>query len=108
MGSVCVGAFFKALIGFIKFVYELLTPEKADDENSWKAKYKKCCDCVCCLCMKLFDWINGGAYTVVNITGDGYCDSALKSVSIRLNNLASSTILVVLQMVSDIIFRSLQ
>ena len=28
MGSVIMGAFFKALIGFIKFMYELLTPEK--------------------------------------------------------------------------------
>jgi hypothetical protein len=26
MGSVCLGAFFKALLGFIKFMYELLTP----------------------------------------------------------------------------------
>ena len=26
MGSVCLGSFFKALIGFIKFMYELLTP----------------------------------------------------------------------------------
>jgi hypothetical protein len=107
MGSVCFGAFFKALLGFIKFLYELLTPEEAKDENSWIAKYKKCCDCICCLCMKLFDWLNGGAYTIVNITGDSYCDSALKSASIRLNNLASTSILIVLQTVKNELFRYL-
>lgn len=53
--------------------------------------------------MKLFDWINGGAYTVINIMGDDYCDSALKATSIRLNNLASSSILVVLQAVRSIV-----
>lgn len=104
MGSVCFGSFFKALIGFIKFLYELLTPEKQDDESNWKAYLKKCCDCFCCICMKLFDWINGGAYTVINIMGDDYCDSALKATSIRLNNLASSSILVVLQAVIILLF----
>lgn len=107
MGSVCVGSFFKALIGFIKFLYEILTPEKSDNDTSLMAKYKKCCDCICCLCLKLFDWINGGAYTVINITGDSYCTSALKSASLRLNNLASSAILIVLQTVNHNLYRSL-
>ena len=99
MGSVCFGAFFKALIGFLKFMYEMLTPEEAKDQNSIWYKYKKCCDCIFCICMKLFDWLNMGAYTVVNVVGDSYCDSALKATSLRINNLASSAILTVLQTV---------
>lgn len=55
--------------------------------------------------MKLFDWLNGGAYAVVNIMGDSYCDSALKSASIRLNNLASTAILLVLQTVKYMLYR---
>ncbi len=108
MGSVAIGAFFKALIGFIKFMYEVLTPEDAKDENSWSAKFKKCCDCFCCLCLKLFDWLNCGAYTVVNIVGDSYCDSAMLSASLRINNLASSAILLSLQTVRYSLFRCLQ
>lgn len=55
--------------------------------------------------MKLFDWLNTGAYTVVNIVGDSYCTSALKAASIRLNNLASTAILGVLSTVNNVIFR---
>ena len=57
--------------------------------------------------MKLFDWLNCGAYAVVNITGDSYCDSALKAASLRLNNLAASAILTVLSTVLFILFRYL-
>jgi len=49
--------------------------------------------------MKLFDWLNGGAYTVVNIVGDDYCSSALKSVDVRLKNIAISGIITILQTV---------
>lgn len=55
--------------------------------------------------MKIFDWLNMGAYTVVNVVGDSYCDSALKAASLRINNLASSAILTVLQTVFTIIVR---
>lgn len=55
--------------------------------------------------MKLFDWLNCGAYAVVNITGDTYCSSALKAASLRLNNLAASAILTVLSTVFTVIVR---
>lgn len=99
MGSVCAGSFFKALLAFVKFMYEILTPEVQADGDGWKSKMKKCCDCICCLCMKLFDWLNGGAYTVINITGDDYCSSAMKGVEIRLKNLAVTGIITILQTV---------
>lgn len=55
--------------------------------------------------MKLFDWLNSGAYAVVNITGDSYCNSALKAASLRLNNLAATAILSVLSTVLFVLFR---
>jgi hypothetical protein len=58
--------------------------------------------------MKIFDWLNMGAYTVVNVVGDSYCDSAVKAASLRINNLASSAILTVLQTVIISLLRFLQ
>ena len=98
-----------ALVGFIKFLYELLVPNEVKDEESCIGSYKKCCDFVCCLCVGyLFQWFNGGAFTAVNLIGDSYCTSAMKAFSIRLNNLGSTSILAVLQVVLVCLFRSLQ
>ena len=77
IGSVCLGSFFMALLGIIKFIYELITPEQKEGETGLLATYKKCCDCICCLCTSfLFKWFNSGAYTVTNIVGDSYCTAA--------------------------------
>jgi hypothetical protein len=57
--------------------------------------------------MKLFDWLNCGAYTVVNIAGDSYCDSAFKAAALRINNFAASAILTVLSTVLFVLFRYL-
>jgi hypothetical protein len=98
-----------ALIGFIKFMYELLTPEDPKDSTSCIASYKKCCDCVCCLCVSyLFQWFNAGAFTVINVVGDPYCDSAFKAFTIRLSNLATTAVLMILQVVTILSFRSLR
>jgi hypothetical protein len=70
IGSVCVGSFFTALLGFIKFIYELLTPEVENGDTGCLASYKKFCDCICCLCSsQLFQAFNSGALTGVNLTG---------------------------------------
>jgi hypothetical protein len=55
--------------------------------------------------MKLFDWLNGGAYTVINITGDDYCSCVMKSVEVRLNNIAVTGIITILQTVFILICR---
>lgn len=65
-----MGSFFTALLGFIKFLYELLTPEVEKDATGCLAGYKKFCDCICCLCSSyLFQAFNSGALTGVNLTG---------------------------------------
>ena len=53
--------------------------------------------------MKLFDWLNGGAYTVVNITGDDYCSGAMKGVEVRLKNIAVTGIITILQAVTSLL-----
>ncbi len=69
------GSFFIALIGIIKLIYDLLAPEKKDGMSGPVALLRGCCDVVCCLCMRLFEWFNAGAFTLVNYTGKSYCTS---------------------------------
>ena len=99
IGSVALGSFFLALLGFLKLLYELLTPEETKEEGCM-AGYKKCCDCICCLCTSyLFKCFNNGAYAVINITGDTYCTSAMSAFTAKLNNLGSSTVVSIVQVV---------
>lgn len=107
IGSVVLGAFFMALLGIIKFIYELVTPEQKEGEKGLLASYKKCCDCICCLCTSyLFKWFNSGAYTVTNLVGDSYCTAAGRAFTVRLNNIATSSIVAIVQTVNFALFSS--
>jgi hypothetical protein len=89
-----------ALLGILKFIYELITPEQKEGETGILATYKKCCDCICCLCTSfLFKWFNSGAYTVINMVGDSYCTAAGRAFEIRVKNLATSSIVAIVQVV---------
>ena len=106
MGSVAMGSFFMALIGFMKFLYELLAPDSSKEHTGPALYLRKCCDCLCCLCIgKLFDWFNAGAYTWINMTGDSYCASGINSVTLRAKHLASTSVLAILQVVIFKLFR---
>jgi hypothetical protein len=92
IGSVVLGSFFMALFGLLKFLYELVTPEQKEGEIGFLAGYKKFCDCVCCICTKLFQCFNDGAFTVVNLKGDSYCTAAARAFSVRIKNIAASSV----------------
>lgn len=84
IGSVALGSFFMALFGFLRFIYELLTPEKAEQEGCM-ANWKKFCDCCCFLCVSyIFNCFNSGAYTFIHLASDGYCASAWEVMGLRL------------------------
>lgn len=107
IGSVCLGSFFMALLGFIKFLYELVTPEQKEGTTGCLATYKKFCDCICCLCTSyLFQWFNSGAFSVINLAGDSYCTAAGRAFSIRLNNIGTTSIVSIVQAVPLSLFRS--
>lgn len=77
MGSVAMGSFFMAVLGFIKFLYELLKTEEQPNPDSCMYYWSKFCNCCCFLCVTyLFNWFNSGAYTFIHISGDSYCSSA--------------------------------
>ena len=100
MGSVCAGSFLLALIGFIKLVYTLLAPDPKQEHTGCVSCWHKFCDCLCCLCIgKLFDWLNTGAYTWINMAGDSYCHSAFEALALRIKNAAASGVLYVLSIV---------
>lgn len=106
IGSVTVGAFFLALLGLIKFIYDLVTPEQKEGEKGLLASYKKCCDCICCLCTSyLFKWFNSGAYTVTNLVGDSYCTAAGRAFTVRINNIATSSIVAIVQTIFTFLIR---
>lgn len=88
-----------AFIGFLKFIYEVLTPEKADEEGCLKS-WKKFCDCCCILCVKwLFDCLNNGAYTFIHLSGDSYCSSAVEVIAIKIRDIIISGVVMVLDLV---------
>jgi hypothetical protein len=85
IGSVALGSFIIALFGFLKFMYELLTPEKTEDSGCM-ASWKKFCDCCCFICVSaIFDWLNAGAYTFIHLSGESYCTSVYDAVKLRLS-----------------------
>ena len=107
IGSVCKGSFLLAVIGFVKFMYALLAPDEKKEQTGFFLYLRKCCDCLCCLCIgKIFDWFNAGAYTWINMTGDTYCSSGLNSASLRGKHLATTSVLALLQVVTSNLRRS--
>lgn len=84
IGSVAFGSFLMALFAFIKFLYELLTPEKTDEQGCM-ASWKKFCDCCCFLCISyIFNCFNSGAYTFIHISGQNYCTSAFEVLGLKV------------------------
>lgn len=104
MGSVCKGSFFFALVGFIKVMYTLLAPEENKEHTGFAYYLRKACDCLCCICMKIFEWFTIGAYTWINMAGDPYCTAGQKSAALRLNSLASSTAMAIIGFVHLLLF----
>jgi hypothetical protein len=97
-----------ALLGILKFIYELITPEQKEGETGILATYKKFCDCICCLCTSfLFKWFNSGAYTVINMAGDSYCTAAGRAFEIRLRYIGTSSIVSIIQVVKIYLFSCL-
>jgi len=43
--------------------YHILVPQKESDTTLVNI-FKKCCDCVCCICTKLFECFTNGAFTL--------------------------------------------
>lgn len=80
-------------------MYTLLAPSEDEEHQGFWKYLRKCCDCLCCLCMKIFEWFTVGAYTWINMAGDSYCTAGLNSSSLRLKNLAASTAMAILSAV---------
>ena len=90
-------------------VYTLLAPDPDKEHTGCVYYFRKCCDCLCCLCIgKLFDWLNTGAYTWINMAGDPYCHSAIEAFALRLKNAAASGVLYVLSIVNIDLCRFMQ
>ncbi len=107
MGSVAMGSFFLALIGFIKFMYTMLAPDENTEHTGFFYYLRKCCDCLCCLCIgAIFEWFNAGAYTWINMAGDSYCTSGINSFSLRAKHLASTSVMAILEVVLSYLCRS--
>lgn len=65
------------------------------------SSYKKFCDCLCCLCVTyLFSCFNSGAYTFINLSGRTYCDSAFEVLAVKIKDIATTSVVTVLQVVT--------
>lgn len=107
IGSVAMGSFFMALFGFIRFMYELLSPEDDGDGVGCKASWKKFCDCCCWLCVSyIFNCFNSGAYTYIHLAGDSYCTSAWEVVALRLKEPVSTAVIAFMSIVLIVLHSS--
>jgi hypothetical protein len=95
-----MSSFFIALFGFLKFMYELLTPEKTSGEGCMSS-WKKFCDCCCYICVNsIFNWLNSGAYTFIHLAGEGYCTSVYDAVKLRMKEMVCSSVVAFLSAVN--------
>lgn len=103
MGSVIFGGFMLAILGLVRLVYEAVMPH---DEDANTSILRKCCDCICCCCLKIFEWFCSGAFTIINIRATPFCSSGSEAFSLRLANFATSSIVSIVQAVLLLLFRS--
>lgn len=104
IGSVCAGSFMLALLGVVRMAYHILVPQKESDTTLVNI-FKKCCDCVCCICTKLFECFTNGAFTLVNIQGTAFCGAGTESFKLKVANLDLSSIVAMVQSVTLLLFR---
>ena len=104
MGSVIFGGFLLIIFGILRLIYEALYPQSVDGElNCWQ----KCCGCLCCCCTKIFDWFTTGAFTVINVRGTSFCPSGYEAFSLKMTNIATSSVVSVVQVVPIDLYRYL-
>jgi len=95
MGSVSFASFMLIFLGILRLIWEALTPQ-GQDGGCWK----KCCDCLCCCCNKLFEWFTTGAFTIINIRATPFCSSGAEAFDLRwFENMGTSSIVAVVQAV---------
>jgi hypothetical protein len=97
IGSVVFGGIMLALLGLLRLIYEVLVPQQGGDGE--KSCWQKCCNCLCCLCNKLFEWFTTGAFTIINIRGTPFCPSGEEALSLKLGNPGTSSVVAVVQAV---------
>ena len=101
IGSVAMGSFLLALLSFIKFMYDLLAPEKDDEKEGCLGCWQKFCSCCCFLCVSyLFNCFNSGAYTFIHLAGDSYCTSAWEVLSLKIKDPVSTGVVTFMSVVN--------
>ena len=95
-----------ALLGIARMAYHILVPQKESDTTLVNI-FKKCCDCICCICTKLFNCFTNGAFTIVNINGTAFCGAGMKSFELKASNLGVSSIVAMVQSVAILLLRHL-
>jgi len=88
-GSICLGAFIVAVIQFIRIIIEYIDSQTKDlQEGNPMLKYlimiAKCC---AAYLERILQYINMNAYIIVAVEGTNYCASAIKAISLLLNNM---------------------
>ena len=96
-----MGSFLLALLSFIKFMYDLLAPEKDDEKEGCLGCWQKFCSCCCFLCVSyLFNCFNSGAYTFIHLAGDSYCTSAWEVLSLKIKDPVSTGVVTFMSVVN--------
>lgn len=93
-----------ALLGMARLAYNILVPQKESD-NTLVNVLKKCCDCLCLVCLKLFECFAHGGYTIININGTPFCESGAEAFKLQLANFDVSSIVTMVQAVILNLFR---
>lgn len=100
-----MGSFLVSIFGFLKIVYNLITPD-SNVKDGFLYNIKRCCDCFFCFCLNtVFEWLNSNAYTWIHLTANSYCSSAASSMGLQIANSATSGFMVILTTIFSVVFR---
>lgn len=86
MGSVAMGSFLNALFGLVKFLYCSLVSDKSYRLRvSWADNARSIIDGLCCCCINyVFNCLNSGTYSYINLYGRQYCTSSIDILCLKM------------------------
>lgn len=89
LGSIALGAFIVAVIQFIRLIIKYIESKcKELKEKNTLVKFAFCCVNCCLACVEcVMKYINRNAYIMVAVEGKGYCASAIRAITLIMNNI---------------------
>lgn len=86
IGSIAFGAFFVAVIEMLRIILEFVIQQTKQQQSGATETVANCARCCLGCLQKIIECINRTAYTFIALSGEKYCVSARKGISLALAN----------------------